>query len=62
MATPASMYTLETRYQPIPPKVLPKTKEPRVYYIEPKREEQPLVQNAGMTEGKSLFFDTEKLF
>lgn len=55
------MYTLETRYQPIPPKVLPKSKEPRVYYIEPKRDEQPLVHNGGMTTGKSfVLFHTEK--
>ena len=50
------MYTLETRYQPIPSKVLPNSKEPRVYYIESKREEQALVQNAGMTkEGKRFY-------
>ena len=39
-ATPASMYTLETRYQPIPPKVLPQPTTAKVYYIESQREEQ----------------------
>lgn len=49
------MYTLETRYRPIPSKVLPNSKEPRVYYIESKREEQALVQNAGTREEGKLF-------
>lgn len=31
------MYTLETKHRPIPEKVLPKSKEPQVYYIEPKQ-------------------------
>ena len=32
-----SMYTLETRYQPIPAKALPKANDPRVYYMESDR-------------------------
>lgn len=41
---PASLYTLETRYQPIPSKVLPKANDPRVYYIDSvRREETPIM-------------------
>ena len=32
-----SMYALETRYQPIPAKALPKENDPRVYYMESSR-------------------------
>lgn len=44
------MYTLETRYRPIPPKVLPKQTEPRLYYIDSQKAGQtsrpssPMVQ------------------
>ncbi len=51
---PASMYTLETRYQPIPPKVLPKPTEPRVYYIDSQQAGQP--SQAMVREGMSLYF------
>jgi hypothetical protein len=51
--TPASMYTLETRYQPIPQKVLPNQTEPRLYYIEPAKAEQPSPPNSSAAkEGK----------
>ena len=36
---PASMYTLETRYRPIPPKVLPQRTEPELFHIEPRKAE-----------------------
>ncbi len=36
----ASMYTLQTRYQPIPTKVLPKNSDPRVYYIDSQRTQE----------------------
>jgi hypothetical protein len=39
-ATPASMYTLETRYRPIPPKVLPKQTGTTLYYIESQKAEE----------------------
>jgi hypothetical protein len=45
---PASMYTLETRYQPIPAKVLPKNTDPRVYYIDSKRTDEPPIINQSM--------------
>jgi hypothetical protein len=35
------MYTLETRYRPIPAKVLPKQTEPQVYYIDSQKEGPP---------------------
>jgi len=45
---PASMYTLETRYRPIPPEVLPKTTDPRVYYIDSNRTEESPIINKSM--------------
>ena len=56
-AIPASMYTLETRYRPIPQKVLPPPTKAKVYYIEGQKPEQdsepnPVIAN----EGKSFFF------
>ncbi|CAF0755209.1 unnamed protein product [Rotaria sordida] len=48
-ATPAPMYTLETRNRPIPSRVLPKSKEPTVYYIEPKRVEQSLTYSVPLS-------------
>lgn len=53
---PASMYTLETRYQPIPPRVLPKPSEARLYYIDTKQAGQPTASDPPITkEGMSLF-------
>jgi len=34
------MYTLQTRYQPISAKVLPKNSDPRVYYIDSQRTQE----------------------
>ncbi|CAF4977149.1 unnamed protein product, partial [Rotaria socialis] len=37
------MYALETRYQPMPSKTLPKTTEPNVYYLDSiPADEQPI--------------------
>jgi hypothetical protein len=50
------MYTLETRYQPIPPRVLPKPSEARLYYIDTKQAGQPTASDPPITkEGMSLF-------
>jgi hypothetical protein len=58
-ATPASMYTLETRYRPIPPKVLPKQTGTTLYYIESQKAEENSAPNPPITrEGKSLFLST----
>ena len=37
---PTAMYTLESRYRPIPQKVLPKSTEPKLYHIEANNREQ----------------------
>ena len=37
---PAAMYTLDTRYQPIPPKVLPQPAQARLYYLNSNKSEQ----------------------
>ena len=40
----AALYTLDTRYQPIPSKALPKPTDPRIYYIDSiRREETPIM-------------------
>jgi hypothetical protein len=53
-ATQASMYTLETRYRPIPQKVLPKPTETPLSYTDSKKAGQspapsPPVTKEGMT-------------
>jgi len=41
------MYAIETRYQPIPPQVLPKTTDPRVYYIDSNQtQESPILKKS----------------
>jgi hypothetical protein len=46
---PSSMYTIQTRYQPIPSRVLPKRSEPKVYYIGSKQEEEPPYVKEGLS-------------
>jgi hypothetical protein len=55
------MYTLETRYQPIPSKALPKTNDPRIYYVDsdrrtpiPMQSEQSAVVPAAFLEPKVI--------
>jgi len=51
------MYTLESRYRPIPEKVLPKSAEPKLYHIEPDTtEESPKLDPPVTKEGMCLFF------
>jgi len=57
---PPSMYTLETRYQPIPAKVSPTKNEPRVYYIGAQRDEEPAIINESMS--LVNFFDSKNIF
>ncbi|CAF2199625.1 unnamed protein product [Rotaria magnacalcarata] len=42
---PASMYTLESRNRPIPERVLPKTAQTKVYYLEPQETQAPPASN-----------------
>jgi hypothetical protein len=50
------MYTLETRYRPIPPKVLPQPTKSKVNYLEsPKLEENSVPNPVKMQEGRSFF-------
>jgi len=49
------MYTLETRYRPIPPKVLPKSTGTKVYHIDSQNAEQTSEPSPTITrEGMSL--------
>jgi hypothetical protein len=55
---PTSMYKLENRYQPSPPKVLPKKADPTIYYINSKRTgESPIIK-----EGRLLHFLTSERY
>ena len=39
----SAMYVVETRYQPIPTKVLPKSTDPKIYYMDSNRSEEPVM-------------------